>query len=160
MPRGSDPQNRSSQIYTVTDVALIMLFHFPSWIVRRQLLPQIGAPSLIINAQKKTHQCRPRFPGPLTLGHGPALQVPIRPYSAGTTDVGEPQKRKNPRSPAVQRSLRRVAVEAERSSGDVSRGQRVSSGNSHGLNNVTAICVAEEFSMDSVVRILRSQGYP
>ncbi|OBT46267.1 hypothetical protein VE00_02327 [Pseudogymnoascus sp. WSF 3629] len=43
--------------------------------------------------------------------------------------------------------------------GDASRGQK-SSGDSHGLKRITAICVAEEFAMDSVVRILRSQGYP
>lgn len=135
-----------------------MSFHFSSQIVRRQLMSQIGAPSLINNAQNATRQCRPRFPSQLTRRCGASLQ-PIRPYSAATTNAAESQKRKNPRSPAVQRSLRRVAVEAERSSGDASRGQKPS-GDSRGLKRITAICVAEEFAMDSVVRILRSQGYP
>ncbi|KAL5354030.1 hypothetical protein ACLOAV_000115 [Pseudogymnoascus australis] len=43
--------------------------------------------------------------------------------------------------------------------GDVSRGHK-SSGDNEGLKSITAICVAEEFAMDSVVRILRSKGYP
>ncbi|KFY63760.1 hypothetical protein V496_03715 [Pseudogymnoascus sp. VKM F-4515 (FW-2607)] len=135
-----------------------MLFNFSSRIVKRQLLSQIGAPSLINKAQNATGQCRPRFPSQLTRGCGASIQ-PIRLYSAATTDQGESQKRKNPRTPAVQRSLRRVAVEAERSSGDVSRGQKPS-GDNEGLKSITAICVAEEFAMDSVVRILRSEGYP
>ncbi|KFY33946.1 hypothetical protein V494_07185 [Pseudogymnoascus sp. VKM F-4513 (FW-928)] len=135
-----------------------MLFHISSRIAKRQLLSQSGTPSLISNARNSTRQCRPHFPSPLTRGCGASLQ-PIRQYSAATTDLTESQKRKNPRSPAVQRSLRRVAVEAQRSSGDASRGQKPS-GATHGLKSVTAICVAEEFAMDSVVRILRSQGYP
>ncbi len=63
------------------------------------------------------------------------------------------KKKKAQRSPAAQRSLRRVAVEAaEKSTG---RGQEP-----RGTKTVTAICVAEEFDMDSVVRLLRAEGYP
>lgn len=79
-------------------------------------------------------------------------------YTVDTTrKTLEKQKRKHQRSPAVQRSLRRVAVEAaERSSGSSWRPEQTQ----EGLKVVTAICVAEEYAMDSVVRILRSQGYP
>lgn len=136
-----------------------MLSNFSSRILKRQVLSRIGTPYPIKNAQNTTCQCRPHFPVQVTRGCGASLQS-IRPYSAATNDPAESQKRKNPRSPAVQRSLRRVAVEAERSSGDASRGQKSSSGDSHSLKSITAICVAEEFAMDSVVRILRSQGYP
>ena len=68
------------------------------------------------------------------------------------------QKRKPARSPAGKTSLRRVAVEAQRSranafrpSDEVSRGE--------GNNRVTALSVADQFDMDAVKRILRSHGF-
>jgi uncharacterized Rmd1/YagE family protein len=53
-----------------------------------------------------------------------------------------------------------VAVEAQRSREDNQRRQdREIEGIDSG-NLVTAICVAEEFDMSAVVRILRSRGFP
>jgi uncharacterized Rmd1/YagE family protein len=53
-----------------------------------------------------------------------------------------------------------VAVEAERSRGTKPSHHATIADAQPGLELVTAICVAEEFAMDAVVRILRSQGYP
>ena len=105
-------------------------------------------------------------PTPLTTSafpaHGTAIFMrsvsPKRKYTTDTTKktLGK-QKCKHLRSPAVQRSLRRVAVEAaERSSGSSWRPEQTQ----EGLKVVTAICVAEEYEMDSVARILRSHEYP
>ena len=68
------------------------------------------------------------------------------------------QKRKAPRSPAGKTSLRRVAVEAQRSRESTVR-QRDAASEVEGSNRVTAISVADQFDMDSVIRILRSHGF-
>jgi len=69
-------------------------------------------------------------------------------------------KRKNVRSPAGKRSLRRVAVEAQTTRGNTLRDRDADQDTLQDHNGIVAICVAEEFDMDAVVRILRSQGYP
>ncbi|RDW78352.1 hypothetical protein BP5796_06204 [Coleophoma crateriformis] len=74
-------------------------------------------------------------------------------------DPGTSQKRKNLRSPAGKTSLRRVAVEAQRSRESSLRKAEASS-TREGNNRVTAICVADQFDMEAVSRILRSHGFP
>lgn len=74
------------------------------------------------------------------------------------TDLPPTQKRKPVRSPAGKTSLRRVAVEAQRSRENTQRRKDVVSG-SEGSNKVTAISVADQFDMDAVVGILRSHGF-
>jgi uncharacterized Rmd1/YagE family protein len=69
------------------------------------------------------------------------------------------QKRKPIRSPAGKTSLRRVAVEAQRSRENTIK-RRVAVAEVEGSNRVTAISVADQFNMDAVVRILRSHGFP
>lgn len=69
------------------------------------------------------------------------------------------QKRKPIRSPAGKTSLRRVAVEAQRSREGASKRQNVAA-DGEGSNRVTAISVADQFDMDAVVRILRAHGFP
>ena len=69
------------------------------------------------------------------------------------------QKRKPVRSPAGKTSLRRVAVEAQRSRSSAIRRRDVASSR-EGNNRVTAISVADQFDMDAVIRILRSHGFP
>jgi uncharacterized Rmd1/YagE family protein len=69
------------------------------------------------------------------------------------------QKRKPLRSPAGKTSLRRVAVEAQRSRENAFR-HRDANSDVEGSNRVTAISVADQFDMDSVVRIFRSHGFP
>lgn len=69
------------------------------------------------------------------------------------------QKRKVVRS-AGKRSLRRVAVEAQISRDDGIRQKDGAVPDTNSNRIITAYCVAEEFNMDTVVRILRSQGYP
>jgi uncharacterized Rmd1/YagE family protein len=69
------------------------------------------------------------------------------------------EKRKSTRSPAGKTSLRRVAVEAQRSRASAFR-QDDAVSRREGNNRVTAISVADQFNMDSVKRILRSHGFP
>lgn len=74
-------------------------------------------------------------------------------------DVPPPQKRKPIRSPAGKISLRRVAVEAQRSRENTLR-RRDTVRDAEGINRVTAVSVADQFDMDAVVQILRSHGFP
>jgi uncharacterized Rmd1/YagE family protein len=69
------------------------------------------------------------------------------------------QKKKTIRSPAGKTSLRRVAVEAQRTRENTIKRRNVVS-EVEGSNRVTAISVADQFDMDAVVRILRSHGFP
>jgi len=69
------------------------------------------------------------------------------------------QKRKPVRPPAGKTSLRRVAVEAQRSRENTLR-RRESIADGKGTNTVTAVSVADQFDMNAVVRILRSHGFP
>ena len=75
------------------------------------------------------------------------------------TAIASPQKRKTARSPAAKTSLRRVAVEAQRSKdGNLARG-RPASEEASLPKLVTAYAVAEQFDLSKVVDILRSKGY-
>lgn len=79
---------------------------------------------------------------------------------AETLKDGAPvQKRKTLRSPAGKTSLRRVAVEAQRSRETAQRTLEAAE-YGDGSNSVTAICVADQFDMDAVSRILRAHGFP
>ena len=69
------------------------------------------------------------------------------------------QKRKPVRSPAGKTSLRRVAVEAQRSRSTTNR-QRDVATNREEKTRVVAITVADKFDMDAVIRVLRSHGFP
>ncbi|KAM3086408.1 hypothetical protein ACMFMF_000358 [Clarireedia jacksonii] len=69
-------------------------------------------------------------------------------------------KRKPTRSPAGKTSLRRVAVEAQRSRQSAIRPGATTPENGEGTNRVIAISVADHFDMDAVIRILRSHGFP
>lgn len=69
------------------------------------------------------------------------------------------KKRKHVRSPAGKTSLRRVAVEAQRSR-ETSNHQPNISARAKSNSTITAISVADQFDMDAVVRILRSHGFP
>lgn len=73
-------------------------------------------------------------------------------------DVLLPQKRKPARNPPGKTSLRRVAVEAQRSRANTLRQQNASEPRL-ALNRVTAISVADQFDMIGVIRILRSHGF-
>jgi required for meiotic nuclear division protein 1 len=69
------------------------------------------------------------------------------------------QKRRTARSPAAKTSLRRVAVEAQRSKdGNLSSSRRIPDDASV-PKLLTAYAVAEEFNLAKVVEILRSKGY-
>ena len=68
------------------------------------------------------------------------------------------QKRKPIRSPAGKTSLRRVAVEAQRSRSTTIRHDDVGA-NKEENNRVVAISVADQFDMDAVIRLLRSHGF-
>jgi required for meiotic nuclear division protein 1 len=73
--------------------------------------------------------------------------------------ASQAQKRKAIRSPPGKRSLRRVAVEAQRSREDALRRRGSTTDDAQSGNFMTAICVAEEFDMTAVVRILRTHGF-
>lgn len=79
--------------------------------------------------------------------------------SESVKDLPLAQKRKPIRSPAGKTSLRRVAVEAQRSREASNRRQNALA-EEKSNNTVTAISVADQFDMDAVVRILRSHGFP
>jgi required for meiotic nuclear division protein 1 len=69
------------------------------------------------------------------------------------------QKRKTARSPAAKTSLRRVAVEAQRSKdGNLARSKEIVN-EATTPKLVTAYAVAEQFDLAKVVEILRSKGY-
>lgn len=70
-----------------------------------------------------------------------------------------PPKRKTNRATPTKTSLRRVAVEAQRSRENTLRPSRKIA-NDQGSNTVTAVSVADRFDMDEVARILRSHGFP
>lgn len=73
-------------------------------------------------------------------------------------DVLPLQKKKANRAPAGKNSLRRVAVEAQRSRESIQKKEKSSPGETN--NSVTAMSVADKFDMEEVVRILRSHGFP
>ena len=76
--------------------------------------------------------------------------------------VAEPAstpKRKTTRSPAAKNSLRRVAVEAQRSRDGNDSRKVLSSGQPTATKTVTAVCAAEEYDIASVARILESFGH-
>ena len=79
--------------------------------------------------------------------------------NGATENLPSAQKRKPVRSPAGKTSLRRVAVEAQRSRESTNRRHDVLA-DGEGSNRVTAISVADQFDMDAVARILRSHGFP
>ena len=80
----------------------------------------------------------------------------------GPTKLVEPAqtpKRKTTRSPAAKNSLRRVAVEAQRSR-DGTDDRKTSSLHHHSTaKTVTAICAAEEYDIAHVARILEGFGH-
>jgi uncharacterized Rmd1/YagE family protein len=84
-------------------------------------------------------------------GNSPAVDI--------VNEVPPSQKRKPTRSPAGKTSLRRVAVEAQRSRTNAFR-QIDAVKRGEGSNRVTALSVADQFDMDVVKRILRSHGFP
>lgn len=89
------------------------------------------------------------------------LQQEDSKLSSETTDTSpQIQKRKAIRSPPSKRSLRRVAVEAQRSREDSIRRREHQTEFIDSRSLVTAICVAEELDMGAVVQILRSHGFP
>src|SRR5947207_4262106 len=69
-------------------------------------------------------------------------------------------KRKTARSPAAKTSLRRVAVEAQRSKdGGLLAKSKLTGDHAPASRLVTAYAVAEQFDLAKVVEILRSKGY-
>jgi required for meiotic nuclear division protein 1 len=88
-----------------------------------------------------------------------ALQQEASSKLESLNDLPPAQKRKVIRSPPGKTSLRRVAVEAQRSRENTLRRTDVIR-DVEGNNRVTAISVADQFDMDGVVRILRSHGFP
>ena len=69
------------------------------------------------------------------------------------------KKRKSARSAARKASLRRVAVEAQRSKGGDHSSKANDAEKYHATRQVTAYAVAEEFDLVKVKEVLRSQGY-
>ncbi|RDL32664.1 uncharacterized protein BP5553_09120 [Venustampulla echinocandica] len=76
-----------------------------------------------------------------------------------SNDGTSPPKRKTIRAPPTKTSLRRVAVEAQRSRESTLRPRKMVA-DGKGSNSVTAVSVADQFDMDEVARLLRSHGFP
>lgn len=77
----------------------------------------------------------------------------------GAVVQNQAQKRKTARSPAAKTSLRRVAVEAQRSKDDRLQGSEPVTGDASVPKLVTAYAVAEQFDLAKVVEILQEEGY-
>lgn len=73
-------------------------------------------------------------------------------------DVPTAQKKKHVRSPAGKTSLRRVAVEAQRSRENATQPRPVEDAGD--ITQVTAITAADQFDMEAVAKLLRSHGFP
>ncbi|KAL9003075.1 MAG: hypothetical protein Q9188_004028 [Gyalolechia gomerana] len=85
------------------------------------------------------------------------LQKPQR--EVESEELQKPQKRKNPRSPAGKNSLRRVAVEAQRSrDGKDTKSSPIEEPQSS-TKTVTAYCAAEQYDIHHVAKILKNAGY-
>lgn len=79
--------------------------------------------------------------------------------AAASVDQTQSQKRKTAKSPAAKTSLRRVAVEAQRSKdSNLARSGQPSEATA-APKLVTAYAVAEQFDLSKVVEILRNKGY-
>jgi required for meiotic nuclear division protein 1 len=93
--------------------------------------------------------------------HSQKLQN-LEPLRDDAHDAIQPDnpKRKTARSPAAKTSLRRVAVEAQRSKdGGLLVKSNLTSDRAPAPRLVTAYAVAEQFDLAKVVEILRSKGY-
>lgn len=89
-----------------------------------------------------------------------ALQAETADHQLNTLEnLSEVQKRKAVRSAAGNRSLRRVAVEAQKSREKTLQRTEDTTGAVASGNGITAVCVAEEFDMAAVVKILRTHGF-
>jgi uncharacterized Rmd1/YagE family protein len=93
--------------------------------------------------------------------HGQKTQDTEPPIDdASTTAQPDTPKRKTARSPAAKTSLRRVAVEAQRSKdGGLLAKSNTAGDQAPAPRLVTAYAVAEQFDLAKVVEILRSRGY-
>ena len=69
------------------------------------------------------------------------------------------QKRKSTRSPAGKTSLRRVAVEAQRSRGGIESRKSSTPGPPASTKTVTALCAAEQYDISHAAHILQEAGY-
>jgi uncharacterized Rmd1/YagE family protein len=90
----------------------------------------------------------------------PILRQEVISSDNASLETAQPlPKPKTTRSPPGKISLRRVAVEAQRSRTHTER-PRDTTIKGDGSNRVTAISVADQFDMDTVAGILRSHGFP
>ncbi|KAI9852123.1 MAG: hypothetical protein M1838_001747 [Thelocarpon superellum] len=84
---------------------------------------------------------------------------PLQRMNGDSSTIPQP-KRKAARSPPGKSSLRRVAVEAQRSrTGVLSRNPQTGADSSR-TKRVTAYCIAEQFDLAQVIQILESKGHP
>ena len=86
--------------------------------------------------------------------HQPSLVEAVK-----TAEQDYSPKRKTTRSPAAKNSLRRVAVEAQRSKDGKGSRKTPSPGQQIAAKTVTAICAAEEYDIARVAQILESFGH-
>lgn len=78
---------------------------------------------------------------------------------SGLGEIGHIQKRKTARTAAAKTSLRRVAVEAQRSKDSSLSKPQSTDQEAQTTRAVTAYAVAEQFNLAKVDEILRAQGY-
>lgn len=142
-----------------------MVLSLAAQVVRRQAIPIWQCGSSSWNSCQLPHSVRTTLNTTRPKGHrifssNSGLRNAASPAAKATEEPSQAEKRKTSRSTAGKRSLRRVAVEAQRSRENKLNIWEAASETAATQNGIIAICVAEEFDMDSVVRILRSQGYP
>lgn len=95
-----------------------------------------------------------------------ALRLPVQASGDGKEEpkqkeesTAHTQKRKTRRSPTAGTSLKRVAIEAQRSRDGKQQKPRVTDSGIQAQKLVTAYAVAEQFNLRSVVDIVREKGY-
>ncbi|KAL8735235.1 MAG: hypothetical protein Q9181_002911 [Wetmoreana brouardii] len=94
---------------------------------------------------------------PVGAMNGSRLQKPTP--EAESNEASKPQKRKNQRSPAAKNSLRRVAVEAQRSRNEKEIRKTTSKESQPISKTVTAYCAAEQYDISRVANILKDAAY-
>ncbi|KAL8691676.1 MAG: hypothetical protein Q9218_003151 [Villophora microphyllina] len=90
-----------------------------------------------------------------------STSLPLRkpPAETESEENPKPQKRKKHRSPAAKNSLRRVAVEAQRSRDGKDSRKTESKESQPSTKTVTAYCAAEQYDIAQVAETLRGIGY-
>jgi required for meiotic nuclear division protein 1 len=123
---------------------------------QRSLRPLHAAPALLFPRRRDFFSSNSLLRQQIQNSDGLKEQQPPQP---GNEEVGQIHKRKQSRPSAAKTSLRRVAVEAQRSKDNTRSKAQPASQGAQNPRAVTAYAVAEQFNLAKVDEILRAQGH-